>query len=118
MVAATEAQTPATPAPSGTLSSSDVDRVFDEAGVPLAWRADMKTISFCESQWHPAAVGDSGNSVGLFQLWRGWFPSFGFDPNGWSDPVTNARVAVLVRQQRGRYGGGGGWSCADINGIP
>jgi hypothetical protein len=47
-------------------------------------------------------------------LWGGWFRE-GEDP---FDAVTNARVAVRIREIRGRFGGAGGWSCADRLGIP
>lgn len=33
------------------------------------------------------------------------------------DPVTNARVAVRVRELRGRFGGAGGWTCADLGRV-
>lgn len=96
------------------LTEAQLDAVFDMAGVPLTWRGDMKLIASCETRWQPSAVGDGGNSLGLFQLWHGWFL-----PNeNPFDPVTNTVVAVRVRQTRGRYGGGGGWTCADRLGIP
>ena len=53
----------------------------------------------------------------MWQLWRGWFHSAGFDGEAWSDPVVNARTALYVRLVRGRFGGRGGWSCADHLGI-
>jgi hypothetical protein len=30
------------------------------------------------------------------QLWLGWFPWAGEDPERWADPVVNARVALRV----------------------
>lgn len=96
------------------LTEADIDAIYEEAGVPGDWRAPLKMIAACESHWMPGAVGDSGNSLGLHQLWRGWF-SPGDDP---LDPVTNTRVAVAVRAQRGRFGGAGGWTCADLLNLP
>lgn len=106
-------------AATATLDGDEVDRVFAIAGVPVEWRADLKTIAFCESSGgtgrvHPGAVGDHGNSLGMLQLWHGWFRE-GEDP---FNPVTNAWVGARVRATRGRYGGAGGWSCADLHGIP
>lgn len=99
---------------SGQLTEAEMRALLAEAGAPAEWIAPMLTIAWCESKYSPGAVGDSGNSLGLFQLWAGWFYG-GEDPY---DPLTNARVAVRVREIRGRFGGGGGWSCADLNGIP
>jgi len=96
------------------LTEADIDTIFAEANVPADWRAPLKDIAWCESRYRPGAIGDSGNSLGLLQLWRGWF-SASDDP---LDPVTNVRVAVAVRAQRGRFGGAGGWSCADLLQIP
>lgn len=101
------------------LDADEVDAIFAIAGVPVEWRADLKIIAFCESSGgtdrvHPGAVGDSGNSLGMLQLWRGWFRD-GEDP---FNPITNAWVGARVRETRGRYGGAGGWTCADLRGIP
>lgn len=95
------------------LSPEQLDQVYALAGVPGEWRADLAAIAACESRLRPGAVGDGGNSLGLHQLWTGWF-AVGEDP---MDPVTNARVALRVREVRGRFGGGGGWTCADLLGI-
>jgi len=99
---------------SGQLTEAEMRVLLAEAGAPAEWIAPMLTIAWCESKYSPGAVGDSGNSLGLYQLWSGWFYA-GEDPY---DPLTNARVAVRVREIRGRFGGGGGWSCATNNGIP
>ena len=99
---------------SGQLTEAEMRALLAEAGAPAEWIAPMLTIAFCESKYSPGAVGDSGNSLGVFQMWSGWFYA-GEDP---FDPLTNARVAVRVREIRGRFGGAGGWSCATNNGIP
>lgn len=96
------------------LTEMDVDAIFTEADVPADWGAPMKAIAWCESRYRPGAIGDSGNSLGLMQLWRGWA-----GPNDdLLDPVTNVRVAVKVRETLGRFGGSGAWSCATSLGIP
>lgn len=96
------------------LTSEEVDALYAHVGVPWAWRADLKAIAHCESRWRFDAVGDNGNSLGLHQLWHGW---------AWAGEdlmvaETNTWVAVRVREIRGRFGGKGGWSCADLLGIP
>lgn len=109
-----EAATARVNAEGGQLTREEVTAVLRAAGAAEEWIAPMLTIAWCESKFSPLAKGDSGNSLGLFQLWRGWFRA-GEDP---FDALTNARVAVRVRDIRGRFGGGGGWSCATNNGIP
>ena len=69
----------------------------------------------CESTYNPQAVGDHGNSLGLFQLWKGWFSAE--ELQYWYDPIVNSRVALRVYGLRGRFGGPGGWTCADKLGI-
>lgn len=95
------------------LTREGLEAAYEAAGVPADWREALAAIAWCESRWQPGAVGDSGNSLGLHQLWRGWFRP-GEDP---MDPVTNSRVAARVREIRGRFGGAGGWTCASILGI-
>ena len=97
----------------GSLTEAEMRALLAEAGAPAEWVPDMLTIAWCESHYSPGAVGDSGNSLGLFQLWSGWARP-GEDL---FDPLTNARVAVRVREIRGRFGSTGGWTCATNNGI-
>lgn len=99
---------------SGQLTEAEMRALLAEAGWPAELIPQALAVSWCESKWSPAAIGDSGRSVGLFQLWNGWFHE-GEEP---LDVLTNARVALRVREVRGRWGGGGGWSCADHLGIP
>jgi len=74
-------------------------------------------IAWCESHYNPAISGDSGNSLGLFQMWTGWAKWYGISVGELFDGPTNARVAKAVLDYRGRWGGQGGWSCAGLNGI-
>lgn len=74
-------------------------------------------VAWCESRWNPGAVGDGGNSLGLFQLWTGWAAWYGVPVEALYDPVTNTAVARAVLDYRGRWGGKGGWTCADLLGI-
>lgn len=80
-------------------------------------------ISYCESRWQPDALGDISatgepQSLGWFQLWRGWGRFVGVEPGALLDPAVNAATALRVREHRGRWGGAGGWTCADLLGIP
>ena len=96
-----------------TLSADELRALLVEAGSPPEWVEPLVAIAFCESHGRPAAVGDAGASLGLFQIWTGWFFE-GEDP---MNPLTNARVALRIREIRGRFGGCGGWTCAGLLGI-
>ena len=96
------------------LTEAQLIYILLEVGWPPDWIPEGLLIVWCESKYSPGAIGDGGNSLGLFQLWTGWFLA-GEDP---FNPYTNAAVALRVRQARGRFGGAGGWTCADLWGIP
>lgn len=98
----------------GSLSEAEFRAVLALAETPAEWVEPMVVIAWCESRFSPYAIGDSGSSLGIMQLWSGWFA----DGEAHFDPLTNVRVALRVRETRGRFGGQGGWSCADRNGIP
>lgn len=108
---------PASSSP-GQLSESEMRALYAEAGVPPEWVEPMLIIARCESNFRPGAIGDSGNSLGLHQLWRGWAHAAGYVPDDLMDPLINTKVALYVRETRGRFGGSGGWTCAGLNGIP
>lgn len=84
------------------------------AGVPDDLRPAFAAIGECESHGRADAVGDHGASLGWLQLNAGWFRA-GEDA---FDPVVNASVGYRLRLARGRFGGPGGWTCADLLGIP
>lgn len=96
-----------------TLTPADRIILYARAGVPVEYIPILEAIGSCESSHSPGAVGDSGNSLGWYQIWTGWFRE-GEDPY---DPATNLAVALRIRETRGRWGGGGGWTCADRLGI-
>ena len=98
---------------SGPLGEPELRALLAEAGSPPEWVEPLVAIALCESRGRPDAVGDAGASLGTWQIWVGWFFE-GEDP---FDPLTNARVAIRIRETRGRFGGGGGWTCAGILGI-
>lgn len=102
----------------GSLTEAEMDALLEATGWPVEWREEAKVIAWCESRYRPGAVGDGGNSLGIWQLWYGWARPAGYEPDQLYDPVVNSRVALYVRQTRGRFGGNGGWSCAELNNIP
>ena len=123
-MAATTPQPPATQAfeyggavNSGQLSEGEMRGIYAQVGVPAAWVEPLLAIAHCESKFRPGAAGDSGNSLGVHQLWTGWARAAGYSVDELYDPVVNTIVAVYVREVRGRFGGKGGWTCADILGI-
>lgn len=101
----------------GQLSREEAIHVLEAAGWPTELHEQALAIAWCESKYSPGAIGDAGNSLGWFQLWTGWFPAAGFSVSQAFDPHVNARTALYVYQTRGRWGGGGGWSCAALVGI-
>jgi hypothetical protein len=106
----------------GPLTREEMDKVMILADIPYPWREDMIRIAWCESTWDAGAINeddqeDGLGSTGLFQLWSGWYREAGWNYESWSDPVANTIVAAHIRQVRGRFGGSGGWSCADKLGI-
>lgn len=113
-----EAATARVNAQGGSLTEDEVIAVLRAAGAPEAWIPDMVAISQCESRHSPYAVGDGGNSLGMFQTWFGWARAYGVSVEELFDPLVNAKVALYIRGVRGRFGGAGGWSCADHLGIP
>lgn len=67
-----------------------VKNVFDSAGVPAeVWYP----IMVAESGGNPAAIGDNGQSIGLFQLNLSGQGS-GFDPTMLQNPILNAQIAA------------------------
>jgi len=88
------------------LTEADIDAVLELAGWPRELWAEARAVvcgignqsgfPWGESNCHPASR--NGESLGLFQLWSGWFPYFGEDVSQWDDPVVNARTAWKVYQ--------------------
>lgn len=80
----------------GSLDRAELDAVLALAGWPEEARGEAAAVAWCESRWSPYARGDGGNSLGLFQLWSGWFPWAHVELELWNDSVANARVALAV----------------------
>lgn len=96
------------------LSREELERVYELAGVPVEWREEASAVA-CghgnvrfpsgESNCRPMAVGDAGNSLGLFQLnAETWAPYCGVAADELFDPVINARCAVSILRYEERRG--------------
>ena len=98
----------------GQLTEAEMRALLAEAGWPESLIPQALAVSWCESKWSPGAIGDSGRSVGLFQVNAAtWFPYAGEDASQWADPLVNARVAWRTYQYdigRG-YESWRQWSC-------
>lgn len=109
---------PATPAPRADGCPAVIVEVFGA-------RADEAcAVAMCESSYREDARGDwneakqQHQSLGYLQLWRGWAAWWGLsDAEALLDGRINAEVARAVLEHRGRWGGAGGWTCADKLGI-
>lgn len=55
-----------------------------------------RAVAYCESSFNPHAENPNGLYKGLFGLSAMWFEYAHEDPNSWSDPVINARVAFAA----------------------
>ena len=80
----------------GALTEAQMIELLREAGAPEEWHADMLAIAWCESRYRPGAIGDGGNSLGLYQLNTMWFGYAGEDIDQWADPAVNTRTALAV----------------------
>lgn len=84
---------------SESLTEADMRAILTATGWPVELHDQALTIAWCESRYRPGAVGDGGNSLGLFQLNKDtWFTYAGEDPEQWADPLVNARVAWATYQ--------------------
>ncbi len=103
----------------GQLTHDELRDTLRLAGWPEHLWDEAAAVVECESKRSPAAIGDSGRSVGLFQIgiarpgWQGWFLYFGIDEAGATDAHINAYVGWLTWQYGvERYGyGWGPWAC-------
>lgn len=78
-----------------------IEREFTSAGYALPVAAAAVVNAYAESSLNPLAIGDSGRSVGLFQLnIRG--AGAGMTTAARQDPTTNART--LITRERSALG--------------
>lgn len=100
----------------GALSEDSLRAVLTEAGWPVELHDQAMAIIHCESRGRPDAVGDGGNSLGMFQLNGMWFGYAGEDRSQWADPLVNARTAwATYNYDIGRgYVPWKQWSCRKV----
>ena len=65
----------------------------------------------CESRWNPWAIGDQGNSRGLYQIHQKYHPQISTECA--FDPVCSTKEAIKIWQKQGWQP----WSCKKIIGI-
>lgn len=83
---------------SESLTEADMRAILTATGWPVELHDQALSVSWCESKWS-SAVGDGGNSLGIFQVNKDtWFTYAGEDPEQWADPLVNARVAWATYQ--------------------
>ena len=70
--------------------------LLSATGWPEELHGEALAVSYCESKFSPEAKGDSGQSLGLFQLNVLWFSYAGEDSAKWTDPAVNARTALAT----------------------
>jgi hypothetical protein len=68
---------------------------------------DALRIAECESQLNPKAVGDNGQSIGVFQIHKSWQQIY--NERFLFDPAINIRIAYRIFEDSGW----GRWTCAN-----
>ncbi len=96
-----------------SLTEDEMVVLLRDTGWPEEVIPQALAVAWCESKWSPYASGDSGVSLGLFQIgvarpgWNGWFVHFGVDESLAYDALTNAQVARMIFERSGFAP----WSC-------
>lgn len=96
-----------------SLTEDEMVVLLRDTGWPEEVIPQALAVAWCESKWSPYASGDSGVSLGLFQIgvarpgWNGWFVYFGVDESLAYDALTNAQVARMIFERSGFAP----WSC-------
>lgn len=83
----------------GKMNASDISGYAQQAGFTGDDLTVAVAIALAESSGNPNAVGDNGQSIGLWQIYTTAHPEF----NGWNlkDPAVNAQAAFSVYQAAG-----------------
>ena len=78
-----------------SLTEAEMVVLLRDTGWPEEVIPQALAVAWCESRFSSGAVGDSGRSVGIFQLNKAtWFGYAGEDPEMWADAHVNARTAL------------------------
>jgi hypothetical protein len=91
------------------LTPAETAGVLAASGWPVELIPGGVRVAACESGLSPGALSYDG-TVGLMQLWPGWFPYAGLDAAQWADPVVNAKAALAAYQYHGNQWSQ--WGCA------
>jgi hypothetical protein len=92
------------------ITEHEARSILYVAGWPAELRTAAISVMACESSLHPNSVGDSGNSVGLFQIqwtpsnWIGWrsYPQMHhLRTKDISQPIINAQAALVIYRNFG-----------------
>lgn len=76
--------------------------------LPVVWRK----LAYCESRYDLRAVSPSGNHYGLWQLHKGFYKVFKYDPKK-ATFAQQWQVAKYVYERQGAKA----WSCAKRAGL-
>ena len=87
---------------SKTANVKAIEEVFLAADMPESLIAAAVANAYHESSWNASAAGDSGHSIGLFQL-SDWGAGSGLSVEYRKDPRNNAKV-ILEREVLTRRG--------------
>lgn len=93
------------------MNARDIYNELINSGVPAQDAAILVAVGQAESSLNPQAVGDSGNSIGLFQIYMpahtDFLPVYSGSGNrsdwiNWlKDPINNIKAAVAVYNSQG-----------------
>ncbi len=101
----------------GQLSESESKYLLHWTGWPAEIIDEAVQVMTCESRRVPDRIGDSGDSVGLYQIqwtpatWKGWKYAEGMEAiqsKTIDNIVTNSMAALVIYQ---KYGGWREWTC-------
>ena len=81
------------------LSPAQIQAYAAAAGFPGADLATAVAIALAESSGNPAAIGDAGNSIGLWQINLPAHPEYA--GANLADPQTNANAAFVIYSAAG-----------------
>lgn len=97
------------------LSASQIAWFAANAGFTGDDIATATAIALAESSGNPAAVGDNGTSIGLWQIHYTVHPEF--DSNQLKDPQYNASAAFSIFSRRGNFNDWSTFTVANAQGV-
>jgi hypothetical protein len=96
------------------LNFYQIEAIWIAAGGDPSQASNAAAIALAESGGNPDAVGDNGDSIGLWQIDTYYHPSY--SKSALTNPATNAAAAIAIS------GNGGNWTpwstyCKSGNGV-